>query len=206
MRVVHCYGQTPETQAAIDAYWEVSDRGNLERPQYDKYEEGRAWQPTVCGLRAPDSDVVRPSDFVATVNHTDPYVDQSELGIALEHPGLPFMDGDVVPAGPPGPAGPAGPAGAAGAVGPAGTSSDPIVVTSEGVAPKYSPEMYDDCRDAFGGISAAGWRQLIDDQELAKLTDDDVRALFKVMCLMMAASDVDLFQEFFDDALPLSTQ
>ena len=107
------------------------------------------------------------------------------------------------PAGPQGPAGPPGPAGVAGV---AGQASEPIVVTSSGVAPKYSPEMYDDCRDAFGGISAAGWRQLMDDEDLARLTDDDVRALFRVMCLMMAASDVDLFQEFFDDALPLSSQ
>lgn len=96
MRVVHCYGQTPEMKAAMDGYWQASDRDNLERPQYDRYEEGRAWQPTVCGIHAPDIDVLRPSDFVATVNHTDPSVDQAELGVALEFPGLPYTDGDAV--------------------------------------------------------------------------------------------------------------
>ncbi len=101
MRVVHCYGQTPEITDAIAKYVESSERQGIENkqgyPQYDKYEEGRSWQPTVCGLRVPAVDVVRPSDFVAVVNHTDPNVDQDELSLALEHPGLPYMDGDVVP-------------------------------------------------------------------------------------------------------------
>ena len=94
MRVVHCYGQTPDIAEAIANYFEASERQRTESklayPQHDKYEEGRSWQPTVCGLRAPDTDVVRPSDFVALVNHTDPSVDQDELAIALEHPGLPI--------------------------------------------------------------------------------------------------------------------
>ena len=101
MRVVHCYGQTPETTEAIHNYFsapegQLSD-SKLDYPKYDKYEEGRPWQPTVCGLRAPSIDVVRPSDFVALVNHTDPKVDQDKLAIALEFPGLPYMDGDVLP-------------------------------------------------------------------------------------------------------------
>ena len=98
MRVVHCYGQTPR---AVANYSEASERqrteGKLDHHKYDKYEKGRSWQPTVCGLRAPDIEVVRPSDFVALVNHTEPNVDQNELAIALEHAGLPYMDGDVVP-------------------------------------------------------------------------------------------------------------
>ena len=99
MRVVHCYGQTPEKAKAIADYFAASEStdSNQNYPQYDKYEEGRSWQPTVCGLRAPSIDVVKPSDFVATVNHTDPNVDQDKLAIALEFPGLPYMDGDVVP-------------------------------------------------------------------------------------------------------------
>ena len=97
MRVVHCYGQTP---GAIDNYFEAERQrteGKLDHHKYDKYEKGRSWQPTVCGLRAPDIEVVRPSDFVALVNHTEPNVNQGELAIALEHSGLPYMDGDVVP-------------------------------------------------------------------------------------------------------------
>ena len=66
--------------------------------------------------------------------------------------------------------------------------------------------MYDDCRDAFGSISAAGWRQIIDDPELARLTDDDVRALFKVMCLMIAGSNVDILKESFEGTLPFGDQ
>ena len=100
MRVVHCYGQTPETTEAIGNFYKASETqpvdSKLDYPRYDKYEEGRSWQPTVCGLRAPSEDVVRPSNFVATVNHTDPNVDQDKLAIALEFPGLPYMDGDVV--------------------------------------------------------------------------------------------------------------
>lgn len=107
-RVVHCYGQTSAVAEAISTYLEASEEQRIEarltRPQYDKYENGRSWQPTVCGIRAPSADVIRPSDFVATVNHTDPNVDKQELEVALEFPGSPYMDGtpvlDVVPCSP----------------------------------------------------------------------------------------------------------
>ena len=93
-RVVHCYGQTPEMQERIDSYYEQRRAG--ESPEYDRYKEGRDWQPTVCGLRAPDVDVVRPSDFVAVVNHTDPNIDMEALdGTGYE--ALPFQGGDFIP-------------------------------------------------------------------------------------------------------------
>ena len=97
IRVAHCYGQTPEVAKALaKAFTMFYDEGIGEKPEYDRYEEGRDWQPTVCGLRAPDADVVRPSDFVATVNHTDPDVDMDALdGTGYE--ALPFQDGDFIP-------------------------------------------------------------------------------------------------------------
>ena len=108
--------------------------------------------------------------------------------------GLTGPDGPSGPGGPPGPAGssgPAGPSGLAGSTGPAGPAGPPgptsIVETSRST---YSPELYDDCRDAFGSISPSGLRQIWaetgDAAELGKLTDDDVRGILKVACLMMA--------------------
>ena len=51
--------------------------------------------------------------------------------------------------------------------------------------------MYDDCRDAFGSISPAGLRRILaasgDAAELGELTDDDVRGMVKLFCLMAAA-------------------
>ncbi len=55
-----------------------------------------------------------------------------------------------------------------------------------------------DCRDAFSNISTAAWRQLIDDQDLARLTDNDLQGMFNIMCLLMAASDVDILLELFE--------
>ena len=98
MRVVHCYGQTPEAQEAIELFYEQRPSGGAvgERLEYDRYEEGRDWQPTVCGLRAASTDTLRPSDFVAVVNHTDPAVDMDSLdGTGYE--ALPYQDGDFIP-------------------------------------------------------------------------------------------------------------
>ena len=57
----------------------------------------------------------------------------------------------------------------------------------------YSPELYDDCRDAFGSISPAGLRQLWaesgDVAELGALSDDDVRGILKIACLMFATGE-----------------
>lgn len=96
-RVVHCYGQTPEMGERIASYYEQRANGvQGSPPEYDRYEEGRAWQPTVCGLRAPNIDVVRPSDFVAVVNDTDPNIDMEALdGTGYE--ALPYQDGNVIP-------------------------------------------------------------------------------------------------------------
>ena len=62
--------------------------------------------------------------------------------------------------------------------------------------------MYDDCRDAFGSISPAGLRRLWaasgDTAELAELTDDDVRGMIKLGCLMIAAGLP------WDDLVPLA--
>ena len=120
--------------------------------------------------------------------------------------GLTGPAGPSGPGGPPGPAGssgPAGPSGLAGSTGPAGPAGPfgpvgplgpvgppgPTGIKETGRS-TYSPELYDDCRDAFGSISAAGLRQLWaetgDAAELGKLTDDDVRGILKVACLMMA--------------------
>ena len=97
MRVVHCYGQTPEVAKAISLFYEQRREGTQgEKPEYDRYEEGRAWQPTVCGLRSPAADVVRPSGFVAVVNHTNPDVDMEVLdGSGFE--ALPYQDGNFIP-------------------------------------------------------------------------------------------------------------
>ena len=114
MGVVHCYGLTPEVQEALNFHFELfySQRqyfggqfdhndaelasgiqgARVEYPEYDRYEEGRAWQPTTCGLRASSEDVARPSDFVAVVNFTNPNVDPDSLNDAV-----PYGDGDFIP-------------------------------------------------------------------------------------------------------------
>ena len=96
-RVVHCYGQTPQAQEAIDAFYDQPVAARQDpKPEYDRYEEGREWQPTVCGLRAASADTLRPSDFVAVVNHTDSEVDMDSLdGTGYE--ALPYQDGDFIP-------------------------------------------------------------------------------------------------------------
>ena len=60
-------------------------------------------------------------------------------------------------------------------------------------APMYSPDMYDDCRDAYGSISPAIARQFLaaaDFAELGSWTDDDIRGLFKLACLMFASGAI----------------
>ncbi len=83
------------------------------------------------------------------------------------------------------PQGPAGPQGPVGSPGLAGVA--------------YSPELYDDCRDAFGSFSVASLRRMMATSgdvaelgELGVLTDDDVRSLLKMACLVMA-SGADTF-------------
>lgn len=95
-RVVHCYGQTPEMQESIELFYEQRQSGvQGEPPQYARYEADRAWQPTTCGLRAETTDVLRPSDFVAVVNHTNPDIDMDSLPGG--HEALPYQDGDFIP-------------------------------------------------------------------------------------------------------------
>ena len=66
--------------------------------------------------------------------------------------------------------------GPAGSQGPAGSA--------------YSPEAYDDCRDAFNSFSPAALRQMLaasgDEAELGELTEDDVRAMLELGCLAIA--------------------
>ena len=54
--------------------------------------------------------------------------------------------------------------------------------------------MYDDCRDAFNSFSEAALRQMLAAEwdvaelgELGGLTDDDVRGLLKMACLVLAS-------------------
>ena len=121
-------------------------------------------------------------------------------------------------AGPPGPAGPEGPRGSAGSEGPrgpagpagpegrrgdSGSEGPRGPAGSEGPrgvgsADSYSPELYADCRDAFGSISPAGLRRLLagTDTELGELTDDDVRGLLKMVCLMLATGADSALYDF----------
>ena len=96
--------------------------------------------------------------------------------------------------GPPGPAGPQGPAGASGPAEPQGPA-EPDGGQQAGL-PAYSPELYDDCRDAFGSISPAGLRRLWaasgDASALGEMTDDDVRGLLKLGCLVIATGAGDI--------------
>lgn len=66
----------------------------VEKPEYDRYEEGRDWQPTVCGLRAASIDVLSPSDFVAVVNHTNPNIDMNALDDGTWEAN-PYQDGEI---------------------------------------------------------------------------------------------------------------
>ena len=57
----------------------------------------------------------------------------------------------------------------------------------------YSPDTYDDCRDAYGSISPAIARQFLaaaDFAELGSWTDVDIRGLFKLACLMFASGAI----------------
>ena len=54
--------------------------------------------------------------------------------------------------------------------------------------------MYDDCRDAFNSFSIATLRQMLASEwdvaelgELGGLTDDDVRGMLKMACLVLAS-------------------
>lgn len=97
------------------------------------------------------------------------------------------------PTGPQGPAGPQGPDGSEGPVGPQGPAGPQGPSGSQGpVGIAYSSELYDDCRDAFGSLSIAALRQMLfagDDSppvSLSGLTDNDIRSVLKMACLIMA--------------------
>ena len=97
-------------------------------------------------------------------------------------------------AGQPGQQGRRGASGSEGPRGPAGSEGPRGV----GSADSYSPELYADCRDAFGSISPAGLRRLLagSDTELGELTDDDVRGLLKMVCLMLATGADSALYDF----------
>ena len=103
--------------------------------------------------------------------------------------------GSVGPAGPAGPAGPQGLRGPVGLQGPVGVQG-PAGVQGAGVGGEsgnsvYSPEMYDDCRDAFGSISPAGMRQFLGTAvDLRAWTDDDLRGWLKMVCVALASGAV----------------
>ena len=115
----------------------------------------------------------------------------------------PTADGQTGPEGPRGPVGLQGPAGLQGSVGPQGPAGLQGSVGPQGVAglrgearpgdvsTVYSPEMYDDCRDALGSISPAAMRQLWGTVvDLGTWTDDDLRGLVKMGCLALASGAV----------------
>ena len=96
------------------------------------------------------------------------------------------------PMGPPGPIGPLGPVGPQGPAGPQGPSEAPSHSWGSGHIASYSPELYDDCREAYGSFGPSGlrlmWEQAGESSELAGLSDEDVRGLFRLMCLTLATS------------------
>ncbi len=117
------------------------------------------------------------------------------VGIGFEGP--PGETGPVGPQGPAGLIGSQGPAGLIGPQGPAGLigpQGPPGPAVGQEARP-YSGELYDDCREAFGSISPAGLRRLMaksgDVTDLGELTDDDVRGLLRVACLMIAIGAED---------------
>ena len=109
-----------------------------------------------------------------------------------------LLVGCAGPSGEPGAAGPQGPAGEPGPAGPQGAPGPPGVVASgngNGVS-LYSGELYDDCRDAFGSISPSALRALWvgsgDAEELAAMSDDDVRGFVRLACLFFAMGQDDI--------------
>ena len=86
------------------------------------------------------------------------------------------------PSGPPGPAGAPGPQGAAGAPGPSGAAAS--------VSDNYSPELYDDALLPLATLTQLFWRRLwaleAEISWMAELSDNDVRAMARLACLILA--------------------
>ena len=108
-------------------------------------------------------------------------------------------EGPVGPQGPEGPQGPAGlqgPAGPQGSVGPAGPPGAAAQESSEPIR-VYSGEQYDDCRDAFAIFTPAVLRLILTNSEdaalLAAMSDDDLRAVIRFYCFMIASGQRDEF-------------
>lgn len=113
-----------------------------------------------------------------------------------------------------GPVGPQGPPGPQGIIGPQGPSGPPGLAGTQGTAgpgwaptgaPEsvYSPELYDDCRNAFGSFSAAGLRRMLamsgGAAELGELTDGDIGGFIMLACLFLAAGgDVSPWGDVFE--------
>ena len=59
-----------------------------------------------------------------------------------------------------------------------------------GPVTSFSPELYDACREVYGSFSPGGlrfmWEQSGELSELSGLSDEDVRGLFRLMCLALA--------------------
>ncbi len=111
--------------------------------------------------------------------------------------GLPGSVGPRGLTGPPGPTGPEGERGIPGPQGPSGTVNN--VPNSQ-----YSSELYDDCRDAFGGLSPTALRSLLaSEEELSRLSDDDLRAVAKMGCLFIAVTggDTDWLDGFISSGI-----
>ena len=89
-----------------------------------------------------------------------------------------------------GPIGEQGPRGPIGEQGPRGPIGEQGSRGSQGSAVPYSPEMYDDCQDAFRSFSATALRRLWAEDfgpELGEMTDDDLRSLIKLGCFGLAS-------------------
>ena len=107
--------------------------------------------------------------------------------------------GEQGPSGPPGPAGERGPQGIAGEQGPRGNRGPSGATGEQGprgpagppgvggdAGREYSGDMYDDCREAYGNLNPRVWRELFDDPNLNKLSDDDLRGMVRLACLFLA--------------------
>ena len=65
--------------------------------------------------------------------------------------------------------------------------------------------MYDDCRNAFGGLSSGALRQIFNDRELARLSDNDIHAVTAFACLLIATGGIDFLEEIAGETYPGET-
>ena len=98
--------------------------------------------------------------------------------------------------GPQGPVGPQGPTGPQGAVGPQGTAGPQGESAAASTVPvhAYSGELYDDCRSVFSQFSSSALRGILlqdGPNEWSSLSDNDIRALYQLVCLLMAGAPTD---------------